>query len=871
MRNISFASHISSFLLHNRDYQLLKTEINIKFKKIGIGVAIFLLALFSLSVVGVYVFEDKIKAIAIERINANVHTEIKISAIELSFFKHFPNASIIFKDVDIVNPESYAEKGSLLKAKKVALTFNIFNLFTNNYRIKSVFVNSGELNILRNNDDEVNYIFWKKDDSHNENNMSFDVDKLVFEEMKFRYLDETVMFDGKALINTLRLKGKFNDEVFDLNAQIDFLVDNLKAEDYSFLKGKKLLADLSLNIDTKNERIEFRKSEIQLSGFQLISSGIWSYANSTSDLDILLSGKNMEIASILSLLPPEYEGEINDFESSGDFYFNASIKGKLNKKENPEVKADFGIKKGSISNKKKGLKIRKAYLTGYYSNGAKRRIGTSVIDVQTFDLEMQNGHAKGKIKLSNPEQLEIDLKADINIQLSEISAFLSTDKIQKTEGYCKGNFMIKGNFDDIQKIDKQGFKSIRTSGDLSFNNCSFLLSGSQVTYRNFNGRLTFDNNNIIVENFIGNVAGSSIEINGKLGNVFSYMASKNQTLFLDATLKANEINFDEFLKNENPSKTSIAYELSFPQNIKVNITADIDAFRFRKFSATNIEGKVSLSDGQFRTEKLHLKAMGGKLELSGTLTANNAGNFLIESKSVFTNVNIREMFTSFENFGQDVMMDANLNGKLNANLNFSAPMSKALDIDVDKVYALTELRITQGELINFEPLNAMSRFISLDELKLIKFSELKNQIEIKNKKIIIPRMDINSSALNITVSGTHSFDNIVDYHIKLYLNDLLAKKAKRNKRENNEFGVIEDDGLGKTKLFLTMKGSVDDPTFEYDRQGSKENRKQNLAEEKKELKQIFQKEFGKKDKGDEKKTNKKESIQQKIIVEWEDD
>jgi hypothetical protein len=154
---------------------------------------------------------------------------------------------------------------------------------------------------------------------------------------------------------------------------------------------------------------------------------------------------------------------------------------------------------------------------------------------------------------------------------------------------------------------------------------------------------------------------------------------------------------------------------------------------------------------------------------------------------------------------------------------------------------------------------------------LIKFSELKNQIEIKNKKIIIPRMDINSSALNITVSGTHSFDNIVDYHIKLYLNDLLAKKAKRNKRENNEFGVIEDDGLGKTKLFLTMKGSVDDPTFEYDRQGSKENRKQNLAEEKQELKQIFKKEFGKKDKGDEKKTNKKESIQQKIIVEWEDD
>ena len=35
-------------------------------------------------------------------------------------------------------------------------------------------------------------------------------------------------------------------------------------------------------------------------------------------------------------------------------------------------------------------------------------------------------------------------------------------------------------------------------------------------------------------------------------------------------------------------------------------------------------------------------------------------------------------------------------------------------------------------------------------------------------------MDINSSALSVHVSGNHSFDNIMDFKVRLLLSDLLS-------------------------------------------------------------------------------------------------
>jgi len=825
------------------------------------------LSLFLLGIATAFVFEDKIKAIAIESINANVNTRIDVRSIDLSLFQHFPNASIVFSDVSIQNAAPYPTAGKLLEAKSIALTFSIFNLFGNSYNLKSLHVKDASLNILRNNADQVNYIFWKKDSVESSNKFSLELQMMVFENVQFRYVDETANTDALANIQKMQLKGKFREDIFNLNADLDLTVDAVKVDEYVLLKNKRINAAISLTIDTQKEQISVHSSDIKLEGFKIQASGLWSYEGEGNQINMAFEGKDIDIQSMLSLLPSNVGGDLKKYESNGDFYFRATVIGVLNKLENPAIFAEFGVKNGTIKNNVAKIQIKNLTIDGSFNNGKQRKLGSSVLHLSNFDFQTATGRSKGSLKYENFNYPTIAIRADLNLMISEIYAFLENEKVQRLEGRCKGSFTIKGSIEDFKQFDKKGFKSIQTSGTLNLSNINFQLKGSELSYRDFEGEIQFDNNNILANQFKGNVAGCKLELNGKLGNIFSYISGTNQTLFIDATVKADDLILDNFLSTNSNEKS--AYELRFPENIKLNINADIGSFSFRKFRAKEIEGKITLDAQQFRTERLKLLTLGGKVDVSGTMTSTANGKFIIDSKSIFTKVNIRQLFTAFENFGQDVLIDQNINGTLNASLIFKATMNSNLELDMDKITAFTDIRINDGLLINFEPLNALSRFISLDELKLIKFSELKNNIEISNRKIIIPAMDIKSNTLNIKLYGTHDFDNVMDYHINLFLSDLLAKKAKRNKKENDEFGEVLEDGSGRTKLFLSMKGNADNPVFEYDRVGAKASRKEVRAQEKEELKKIFKKEFGIPDKKNDKKKDGKKNESNKPEIEWE--
>ncbi|MBL0033146.1 MAG: hypothetical protein IPP27_13565 [Bacteroidetes bacterium] len=59
-----------------------------------------------------------------------------------------------------------------------------------------------------------------------------------------------------------------------------------------------------------------------------------------------------------------------------------------------------------------------------------------------------------------------------------------------------------------------------------------------------------------------------------------------------------------------------------------------------------------------------------------------------------------------------------------------------------------------------------------------------------------------------------------------------------------EFGEIEDDGLGRTMLMLSMKGPVDNPKFAYDRKLPDKRSKTEISKESQNLKSMLKEEFG---------------------------
>jgi len=139
---------------------------------------------------------------------------------------------------------------------------------------------------------------------------------------------------------------------------------------------------------------------------------------------------------------------------------------------------------------------------------------------------------------------------------------------------------------------------------------------------------------------------------------------------------------------------------------------------------------------------------------------------------------------------------------------------------------------------------ALSRFIRVGDLNQVKFSTLENQIRIKNQKIIIPDMTVNSNAINIKLSGEHTFENEIDYRVQVLLADLLARRHRESRNPQEQFGDIIDDRQGRTTIFLRITGTIDDPIFRYDTRAVREKIRDDLRQEGQNLRQILREEFG---------------------------
>jgi hypothetical protein len=152
--------------------------------------------------------------------------------------------------------------------------------------------------------------------------------------------------------------------------------------------------------------------------------------------------------------------------------------------------------------------------------------------------------------------------------------------------------------------------------------------------------------------------------------------------------------------------------------------------------------------------------------------------------------------------------------------------------------------IVNGSLINFDPVKQLSSYIELSELENISFEKMENDFFIRNNFVYIPQMDVKSSAVNLTVNGKHSFDNDYEYHVKMLLSDVLSRKRKKYKSSVTEFGVIEDDGLGRTSLLLKIVGKGEEVKVGYDVKAAGTELKNNIKSERQTLKSILNKEYG---------------------------
>ena len=430
------------------------------------------------------------------------------------------------------------------------------------------------------------------------------------------------------------------------------------------------------------------------------------------------------------------------------------------------------------------------------------------------------------------KQLNGDVDLDINLTSNKL-------RLQDIFSYKGENYVPKDYqhevFDDLALHFNSSMHykdSTLHSIDLALDKLNTKMKLHPLRFDNFKGNFHYEEENLTVTDFHGEIGDTNfnIDLNYFLGKDTQLKKKSN---FVE--LKANYIDFDA-LSNFNlnsPKEAEVVtnktedvkehadafnlYELPFTD---MEFKADVKHFMYHRIDIKNIKANLRTTPKHYiYVDTLNMDTAGGNINLSGYFNGSDPKHIYMQPNLKMDNVDLDKLLFKFENFGQDHLVSENLQGKLTSTITGKIRVYPDMVPDLDQSTIEMDVKILDGRLKNYDPMLALSDYMSDKNLQNIKFDTLQNNLKIEKGKINIPSMTIKSTLGHMDLSGTHDSNQNIDYYVRIPLKTvrkaswqkLFGNKKNTPVTEEQEDEIVEVDPNKKIKyLNLKIKGNIDD-------------------------------------------------------------
>lgn len=773
------------------------------------------MGLILLAVTVVYFYQDKVIALFVTEANKHIKTQVQVRQIALSLFDKFPQVSVTLDGVQVMEsvPGSHTP---LATADKIFCTFSILDILLKKYQVRELFMENGEVHVKVLPTGEINYRIFGKDTTAAPNEkFAFDLQKISLRNVLVTYDDKPLQQYDKVMAHQVQASLSINGPEIQVQGEGKAYVYTVRLRENEYFKNKETHIKSSLRLNLATKAIQLAPSLVQVKQARYEVTGNINYARSIY-YDLTFKGQNTSVQSVVALLPEKYYQQYGQYASSGNVYFNGAVKGHLSPRETPLVNIAFGCRNASFYQPDYKQKITRLNLTGSFTNGPEHTSATSVLALKNLKGTLAGQIITGNLVYRNFDNpyLELDVKGKLAV--AHVLGIFPVAEIKSGSGLAQ----VAVNFAGPLKLFRAGSQAaaVRADGDITLHQVRLQLRDYGQPFRGLSGNFLIRKNDVAVTNFRGWLGSSDFRLNGFFKNALSWLFLKNQALRIEADLESKFVNGDQLLSssfnnsgrrgNQAAGKAGATgqYRLRVSPRLFFDVNASVRHLQFRRFRAKNIRGNVQLQHQVISTPLVSMNVAGGQFFLKGRMDARVADNLKITTTANLAGMQVDSLFYEFENFGQQFIVQRHLKGVLTAQIDSDLYFDSHLQAKTDRMEAEIKALVRNGQLIDFEPLQKLSRFLKRQELANIRFAELQNNFWIQKRTVFIPEMEIRTDVTRasiIGVQGTHTFDQEMDYKFRI---PVILRKARIPDQAGTPIAVA----AGTPNIFLTLKGNEKD-------------------------------------------------------------
>lgn len=799
---------------------------------------VFFVILLVLLALGTVVFvswkySEDLKAFAVDSIRSVLITETEFDEdVVVSFWSDFPLVAVEISDIRIT--DSFGTD-TLLMLDKGFVQFDLIKLIQNKITIEGIRVTNGFIHLRRNSKDEWNFRVWKQPESNGETKTDFSIEVLVLENVHLDYDDRMIDLNIQYRSDKSKIKGRFTNDNQRLGLSLKGFMESLTTTGAQRIVNLPLELTGLLNINNKDRIYTIETGNAVLASNEMVVNAEWKSIEGGTNMEMQVHAGNIEPAGLLPLVWPQMPPNIQklNIEGSSDIIFSLNGPFKLN--SGPTLDATIRMRDGSLLFQ--NTDVTNLNFEGKLFMEDIKRSKAMKITFSQFSLNTPSGTVQGSGSLTDLTDPSLKLKSKGKTRLEEFTRVAQIQDEMTAAGDMSWSIDFSGPLGKDFNTKVNELKQMSWSGSLSLQNSSLNFNNGIPPLTGFNANISMNQGKTAITQCNGNLGHLEFEGNVEIARLKQILTDENASVVVAGNVQVKELNVsklpDEW-KFESESGTSTE------RAIQIEVSAGFDKVVYHDFTATNMSGNVNMKNNRVDVTELKFNALGGRIK-SDISYLPVASGYLLSLDSELFNIDMSRTLREWNEFGQSSITSSNLKGTANATLEADVYLDGNYQVLMDKLRVEADVEVGGGELIEFEPLLAMSRFIDVEELNRVQFDTLRNQLSIRNSKLIIPRMSVASSVLDVQVFGEHGFDQEMDYHVNLLLTDLLRRKQKKAKTFDGHEII---DEKGKTRLFLWIRGRPGDLKVGFDKREVSKKLKDDFKKEGQTIKQLFKEEFG---------------------------
>ncbi len=790
---------------------------------------------------GIYYFKDEIIAMVLEEVNTHLKAKVQVENVDIALWSSFPNLSVDFNHVFIQDTYDYAtEKDTLFYSDKIRLRFNPMDIWREEYRLKRIDIHPGTLKLKVNEHGAVNYDILKESADTTATNFEFDLQKVSISNLRFSYSNRQINHRYATDLIDTELEGKFSEKVFTLHAKSSQIVRETRSGQVNFVSNKPVDLDINLEVDQNKGTLSIPLTTINIAKLPFQFSGFLS----PEHMKFTIEAKKLALTDVVKNFTVQGVEQVANYSGSGNVNFLLVIEDDRTDKEKVAVDCTFGVVNGRLTEPTQNIQLSALSLNGYYSSNG----GQDFLTLDNIRFRTKTGPFEGNLKISEFNAPKFAGKANGNLDLTVVHQLMNIPGIDK----LGGNLVVNTDF-NVKSYPDGKLDIIKCEGGVEFVNNYVQLIDDKRYFHSVNGTVYLKNNDVGVNNLSVKLGSSDLELNGMFTNLIGYFKAESK-LQARMSVQSNNIRIEDLgtTSKEVQKQTAAPRAYVLPHLIDGNLSLVVRKISYAGHTFEQLQGNLALNDRLLSFNDIKFKTSGANVSGSVKIREQSEEYFHTVSTLSSSNIQLKQLMKDWNNFSQSVIRDENVSGQAAASLFLEAPFDLRNGISIKQVKSDLQLKIQNGRLKNVEAFNSIIESMKTPAAKLVlgagniksfgeklsdlKFETLENTLLIRDGVITIPQMKINSSALNIETSGTHSFDNQIDYRFSFRLRDLKEKKT-------SEFGDIIDDNTGMI-VYLRMYGMLENPQFSWDKETKAADRKEYIEQEKQTLKSMLKSDFG---------------------------